>query len=153
MSKPRYRWWGYVKNVIRSYPELKERLLETPETAVTARYSHQTRQSGTGRPVECSVVQRLSSRDAEEYEAVNAAIRETARMSNGEARLAIIDLVYWKRSHTLAGAGMQVGYSPDRSKEVHGEFVRLVGFYLDLLPREKVRKTRNVTPKSHNPVV
>lgn len=142
-----------MKNVIRAYPELRERLLETPETAVTARYGPQTRQNGAGRPIECSAVQRLSSRDAEEYEAVNAAIRETARMSNGEARLAIIDLVYWKRSQTLAGAGMQVGYSPDRSKEVHGEFVRLVGFYLDLLPREKVRKTRNVTPKSHNPVV
>ncbi len=23
MSKPRYGWWGYVKNMIRRYPSLK----------------------------------------------------------------------------------------------------------------------------------
>ena len=23
MSKPRYRWWGYVRNVIRAYPKLQ----------------------------------------------------------------------------------------------------------------------------------
>lgn len=129
-----------MKNVIRAYPELKERLLETPETAVTARYSPQTRQSGTGRPVECSVVQRLSSRDAKEYEAVNAAIRETARMSNGEARLAIIDLVYWKRGKVCVDeAGMRVGYSPKQAKRICVEFIRLVAFYLGEITREEVR--------------
>lgn len=145
MSKPRYRWWGYVKNVILAYPELRERLLETPETAVTARYGPQTRQNGTGRPIERSAVQRLSSRDTEEYEAVNAAIRETARMSNGEARLAIIDLVYWKRSHTLAGAGMQIGYSYRRTKDLHQQFVCAVAENLGL--KEKMGH------KSHNSVV
>lgn len=129
-----------MKNVILAYPELKERLLETPETAVTARYSPQTRQSGTGRPVECSVVQRLSSRYAEEYEAVNAAIRETARMSNGEARLAIIDLVYWKRGKVCVDeAGMRVGYSPKQAKRICVEFIRLVAFYLGEITREEVR--------------
>lgn len=129
-----------MKNVIRAYPELKERMLETPETAATARYSPQTRQSGTGRPVECSVVQRLSSRDAEEYEAVNAAIRETARMSNGEARLAIIDLVYWKRGKVCVDeAGMRVGYSPKQAKRICVEFIRLVAFYLGEITREEVR--------------
>lgn len=129
-----------MKNVIRAYPELKERLLETPETAVTARYSPQTRQSGTGRPVECSVVQRLSSRDAKEYEAVNAAIRETARMSNGEARLAIIDLVYWKRGKVcVEEAGRRVGYSPKQAKRICVEFIRLVAFYLGEITREEVR--------------
>lgn len=134
-----------MKNVIRAYPELRERLLETPETAVTARYSPQMRQNSAGRPIECSVVQRLSSRDAKEYEAVNAAIRETARMSNGEARLAIIDLVYWKRSHTLAGAGMRVGYSYRHTQRVHEQFAYLVAENLGL--KEKMAS------KSHNPVV
>ena len=129
-----------MKNVIRAYPELRERLLETPETAVTARYGPQTRQNGAGRPIECSAVQRLSSRDAEEYEAVNAAIRETARMSNGEARLAIIDLVYWKRGKVCVDeAGMRVGYSPKQAKRICVEFIRLVAFYLGEITREEVR--------------
>ena len=140
MSRPRYRWWGYVKNVIRAYPELRERLLEAPETAVTAGYGPQTRRNGSGRPIERSVVQRLSGRDAEEYEAVNAAIRETARMSNGEARLAIIDLVYWKRGKVCVDeAGMRVGYSPKQAKRICVEFIRLVAFYLGEITREEVR--------------
>ena len=140
MSKPRYSWWGYVKNVIRAYPELRERLLEAPETAVTAGYGPQTPRNGSGRPIERSVVQRLSGRDAEEYEAVNAAIRETARMSNGEARLAIIDLVYWKRAKVcVEEAGRRVGYSPKQTKRICVEFVRLVAFYLGEIPREEVR--------------
>lgn len=140
MSKPKYRWWGYVKNVIRAYPELKERLLETPETAFTARYGPHTRQNGAGRPIERSVVQRLSGRDAKEYGAVNAAIRETARMSNGEARLAIIDLVYWKRAKVcVEEAGRRVGYSPKQAKRICVEFIRLVAFYLGEITREEVR--------------
>ena len=140
MSKPRYRWWGYVKNVIRAYPELRERLLEAPETAVTAGYGPQARRNGSGRPIERSVVQRLSGRDAEEYEAVNAAIRETARMSNGEARLAIIDLVYWKRGKAcVEEAGRRVGYSPKQAKRICVEFIRLVAFYLGEITREEVR--------------
>ena len=140
MSKPRYRWWGYVKNVIRAYPELRERLSEAPETSVTARYGPQTRQSGAGRALEGAVVERLSSRDAKEYEAVNAAIRETARMSNGEARLAIIDLVYWKRGRVcVEEAGRCVGYSPKQAKRICVEFIRLVAFYLGEITREEVR--------------
>ena len=129
-----------MKNVIRAYPELRERVLEAPETTITARYGHQTRQNGSGRPIERLVVQRLSGRDADEYEAVNAAIRETARMSNGEARLAIIDLVYWKRGKVCVdGAGMRVGYSPKQAKRICVEFIRLVAFYLGEITREEVR--------------
>lgn len=129
-----------MKNVILAYPELRERLLEAPETTITARYGPQTRQKGAGRPIECSAVRRLSSRDAEEYDAVNAAIRETARMSNGEARLAIIDLVYWKRGKVCVDeAGMRVGYSPKQAKRICVEFIRLVAFYLGEITREEVR--------------
>lgn len=109
---------------------------------------------GPGRALEGTVVKRLSDREVQDYEAVRAAIRETAKMENGEARLAVIDLLYWKQYwKTIDGAAYEVGYSTDRAKEIHGEFIRLVGFCLGYLPREKVRKRRNVTPQSQNPVL
>lgn len=126
MSRPRYRWWGYVKNVIRAYPELRKKLMEPIHTPVTAKYGPQTGQNGAGRALEGAVAKRLSGRDVAEFEAVDAAIRETAKVENGEARLAIIDLVYWKRSHTLAGAGMQVGYSYQRARDMQQKFVCMV---------------------------
>lgn len=132
MSRPRYRWWGYVKNVIRAYPELRKKLMEPMHTPVTAKYGPQTGQNGAGRALEGAVVKRLSGRDVTEFEAVDAAICETAKLENGEARLAIIDLVYWKRSHTLAGAGMQVGYSYRHAQRVHEQFAYLVAEKLGL---------------------
>ena len=39
MSKPRYRWWGYVKAVIRAYPALDKVMREPIYTPTTARYS------------------------------------------------------------------------------------------------------------------
>ena len=38
MSKPRYRWWGYVKAVIRAYPALDKVMREPIYTPTTARY-------------------------------------------------------------------------------------------------------------------
>ena len=37
MSKPRYRWWGYVKAVIRAYPALDKVMREPNYTPTTAR--------------------------------------------------------------------------------------------------------------------
>ena len=61
-----------------------------------------------------------------EYDAVRQAIETTHRMPTGAARLRIIELVYWKGTHTVEGAAMKAGYSTDRGKQMHGEFVRLV---------------------------
>lgn len=140
MSRPRYRWWGYVKNVIRAYPELRKKLMEPIHMPVTAKYGPHTGQNGAGRALEGAVAKRLSGRDVAEFEAVDAAIRETAKLENGEARLAIIDLVYWKRSHTLAGAGMRVGYSYSRTKDFHQQFFMLVA--------KKLKLFDNIGPKS-----
>lgn len=132
MSKPRYRWWNYVKNVIRAYPELKRLAGEPPHVCVTAKPGAVTAAHGVGRPVENAAVRRLSEHDEREYRAVRAAVRETSALPNGNARLTIIDLVYWKRVNTLRGAAKAVGYSYRWAKELHREFICLVAEYLDL---------------------
>ena len=37
MSKPRYRWWGYVKAVIRAYPALDKVMRPQQDTALSRR--------------------------------------------------------------------------------------------------------------------
>ena len=113
MSKPRYRWWGYVKAVIRAYPALDKAMRKPIYPPTTARYSTQPPQAGDGRGVECAVIKKLTKRDMEEYEAVSAAIRETERLPNGKARLKIIDLVYWQGTHTLAVLACRWGIAID----------------------------------------
>lgn len=88
MSKPRYRWWGYVKAMLRAYPQ-----------GVTA----------------------------EERVAIEASIEETRRLVDGEDRLKIVDLVFFKETHTLAGSAVQVPCSIDTAQKYHADFIRLVG--------------------------
>lgn len=145
MSRPRYRWWGYVKNVIRAYPELQRQAAEPPPVSLIAKYGPVVPSGGAGRPVEGAAVKRLSSRDTAEYEAVREAVRDTAALPNGEARIKIIDLVYWKRSHTLWGAGKAVGYSYAQAKRFQEKFICLVAENLGL--KEKM------SHKSQEPVV
>lgn len=144
MSKPRYRWWGYVKAVIRAYPALDKVMREPIYTPTTARYSTQPPQAGDGRSLECAVVKKLDGQDMEEYEAVSAAIRETERLPNGAARLKIIDLVYWQGTHTLAGAGLQVGYGERQTRKFNGEFIRLVAQNLNLMEKSAPQSQKNV---------
>lgn len=145
MSRPRYRWWGYVKNVIRAYPELKRMMEEQPQTSLTAQYGPKIPSGRIGRPVEGAAVKMLSSRDIAEYEAVAAAIRDTAKLPNGEIRLKVIDLVYWKRSHTLWGAGREVGYSYAQVKRFQEKFICLVAEKLDLKEKMSHKSQKTVS--------
>lgn len=88
MSKPRYRWWGYAKAMLRAYPQ-----------KVTAK----------------------------EREAIEAAIEETKSLVDGADRLKVIDLVFFKGTHKLAGAAMQVPCSIDTAQKYHADFIRTVG--------------------------
>ena len=138
----RYRWWGDVKNMIRAYPELRDSMQDQLPAAATASYGPMEPHGCAGRALECSVVKRLSSRDTAEFKAVSHAIRDTARMATGEARLMIIDLVYWKQSHKLYGAAMEVGYSEKQVRRYNAEFIRLVAFYLGRIPVTEVKSRR-----------
>lgn len=153
MSKPRYWWWGSIQNALRAYPRLKQQY-EAPNVAVTARYAEGVGHgSDPGRTTETTALQRLYDGDYKVYLAIKAAIDETAQMETGQARLKLIELIYWKRYwKTIEGAAYEVGYSKDRAKELHTEFVRLVGHYMGYIPRDKVAKRRNVTLNSQKSV-
>ncbi len=88
MSKPRYRWWGYAKAMLRAYP---------------------------GDVTE------------EERNAIESAISETLVLTDGKDRIKVIDLVFFKGTHKLAGAAMQVPCSIDTAQKYHADFIRLLG--------------------------
>ena len=143
MSKQRYWWWGSIRNALRAYPRLKQQY-EAPDVAVTARFAEGVgHDSAPGRTTETAALQRLYDGDYKVYLAIKAAIDETAQMETGQARLKLIELIYWKRYwKTIEGAAYEVGYSTQRAKEIHGEFIRLVAYHRRLIPRENVHKKR-----------
>lgn len=70
-----------------------------------------------------------------EKEAVRAAIEATGRLDNGKDRLMVVDLVFWKRTHTLEGAAMQVPCSYEAAKRYQQRFIKQVAMNLNLLDK------------------
>ena len=126
MSRPRYDWWPYVKGMIRRYPALKQEYADLHSPSVTANYSGMPRSGCVSRGVEGLAIRELPSTKQREYEAVRCAVETTERYVNGRDRLKVIDMVLWKRSHTLEGAALMVPCSIATAWRYHGEFIKLV---------------------------
>ena len=135
MSKPRYGWWGYVKYIIRQYPALKQEYSELHSQSVTANTSGMPRGNSASRSTEVIAIRELPSTKQREYEAVKKAVETTERMTASRDRLKIIDLVFWKRSHTLDGAALTIPCSYMTARRYHAEFIMLVASVYGLLDK------------------
>ena len=140
MSKPRYKWWGYIRNVIRSYPELKREYESLHQQSVTASLSGMPGSGQVSRGTEDVAIRELPRTKQREYDAVRQAIELTRRMPNGELRLRIIDLVFWKGSKGLQDAGESVGYTYKTARTIQGTFIKLTAaaYGYDLEARDEM---------------
>ena len=87
MSKPRFGWWPYVKDMLRRYPDLT---------------------------------------NDDETRAVTAAIESTQRLIDGDDRMKVIRMVFFRQTHTLQGAALNVPCSYETAKIWTQQFIRLV---------------------------
>ena len=129
MSKPRYKWWGYIKSVIRSYPELKKQYDELHRQNITASISGMPGAGGVSRGTENIALKELPKSEQAEMEAVRMAIQATERMKTGKDRMRIVQLVFWKQSHTLQGAALAIPVSYDTAINYHGGFIVMVAYF------------------------
>ena len=119
--------------MIRRYPSLKAEYEELHSQSVTAQYSSLPHTEGVSRGTEMVSIRELPSTRQREYEAVRRAIEQTRGYANGKERLAVVNMVLWKRSHTLEGAALQVPCTNRIAKQWHGEFIRLVASHYGLM--------------------
>ena len=133
MSRPRYDWWPYVKGMIRRYPALKAELSDLRSQSITPNYSGLPGAAGASRAAELVALRELPTTRQREYAAVNRAIAATERMAASRDRLRIIDLVFWKRSHTLEGAALTIPCSYMTARRYHSEFIMTVASMYGLL--------------------
>ena len=133
MSSPRYSWWGYVKSMIRKYPERRERLEDLQAPKVTAVWDDMPKGKGTvGRPIEELALVSLPPVEQKEFDAVDRAIRFTNKLKDGSERLKVIKLVFWG-GYTLQNAAMQIPCSYDTAQNWHRDFIRKVAENFGLL--------------------
>ncbi len=133
MSKPRYDWWPYIKGMIRRYPALAAEYEELKQTKITTQFSGMPHGAGISDPTAAAALRQMSTVNQIEYSAVHNAIETTKTYRDGEARIKVIKLVYWDRTHRLVGAAMEVHSSEPTVIRWHGEFIRLVAQNFGLL--------------------
>ena len=153
MSRPRYKWWGYVKNMIRAYPGLKKEYDNLHEQSVTPNLSGMPGGSAVSRGTENIALKELPKAKQMEYDAVRKAIAVTEKMKNGSDRLKIINLVFWKNSHTLQGAAMAIPVSYETAVEYHRDFIMVAAYFRELVDGENLAGIQKLALKSQNDVL
>lgn len=139
----KYAWWGFVKSMIRLYPERCAYLRQLQSARITPNYAPSARGSEISRTTETLATASLGAPVDKEIEAVRLAIEHTQTLKDADKRLKIIDLVYWKRSHTLTGACMEVGVGERTGQQMHADFIYDVSRYRELwTPCVKNTETR-----------
>lgn len=133
MSKPKYKWWSYVKACIRDYPRKCEELMDMQRQQTTPNYSPSGHGSEINRSTESAALRGLTGQSGREYMAVKTAIEVTGKYKNGQERLKFIDLIFWKRTHSLEGAAMACYVSPATGRTWHKEFIRLTASFMGFL--------------------
>jgi len=111
---------------IKAYPERRERLRQLRSACITPAYGLASGGGSPGDPTAQAATRTLPGKQQEELEAVERAIDRTLRRSEGEAVMTVIELRFFRKTHTLAGAALAVHYSPEWARNVSGDFVRAV---------------------------
>lgn len=62
-----------------------------------------------------------------EREAIEYAIEQTRRMQDGAERMALIEMVFFRKTHTLGGAALALHCEYETAKRRQQQFIRMVG--------------------------
>ena len=131
MSKPRDNWRPWVINVLRDYYLFKRIERESHSVRVTAQYNKGRGGGGTCRTTESAALRTgLTHQQSRELEAIEKAVKTTRRGPDGKLRVRVVEMVYFRGTHTIEGAAQQVHVSYTTAWRWTDSFVRLVGKYL-----------------------
>lgn len=118
--------------MVRAYPTLKREYDELHHQRTTESFTGLPGSRNCSRSTEDAALRTLPRARQRELDAVNRAIELTRLMKNGDDQIRLIDLVYWKKSHNIAGSSMILYVSEVTGKRWHTDFIRRVGFCFGL---------------------
>lgn len=133
MSRPRDNWRPYVINVLRDYYSFRRAKAEAHGQRITAQFKKGRGGGGTGRSTEEAALRcGLTRQQERELDAVERAVRATSREPDGRARLRVVELVYFRGTHTIEGAAKLAHVSYITAWRWCDRFIRRTGENLGL---------------------
>lgn len=136
-----------MKNMIRDYPALAKEYKELHEQKITADISGMPGGGNVSRGTEDIAIRQLPRSKQLEYDAVRRAVEVTGMLKTGRERLRIMELVFWKQSHTLDGAAYATNISYDTAIGYHGDFIMITAYFRELITYEELRNEQKVCLK------
>ena len=133
MSSYRHWWQPNVARALKEYPALIAKKDEIRRIALIAKYSADPRSGNASRSTENIALKDLPPAEAALVDAIDGALEEISRRRDGDEIIRLIDLVHFRRSHTLYGAAMVLNMSEITAKRKNGDFIRLVAKRLGYL--------------------
>lgn len=123
-------WRDQARRAAQAYPRLHEALTELHRMSVTPRMSGMPSGGGSGRAVEDAALRQLPPDEQIAHDAVEHALRMQELFRTAVKRRRLVELVYWRRTHTVFGAGVELGVSEETAKRWNSDFLLCVAGYL-----------------------
>lgn len=119
-------WRSEARAALRQYLKLKRRQGEN-EATITPVYGGAAVQHSVSRTTEnVALRSTLTEREENVISAVEFMMAMQSRYYNADARMKMLSLVYFRRTHTMQGAAMEVGYNINTVKAWNTEMLTAV---------------------------
>ena len=124
-----YRWRARARAAIKRYPELLQAEADLRAGKITPAYSGIPGGGSASRTTELLAMRELPKDARRDLDAVRLALDTIKRYRNGDLRKQLVELVYWRKTHTVDGAAMVLHVSPRTAHEWDRGFIELVDAY------------------------
>ena len=123
-------WRSRAKNALRRYPELCRAERDLRSGKVTPAYSGMPMGGEASRTTEIIAMRQLPRNEQRDLDAVRATLETINRQyKNADLRISLIDIVYWRRTHTVDGAAMRLHISSSTAHLWDRDLIKLVDAY------------------------
>lgn len=120
-------WRSEARNALRAYPRIKHKQALLTEQQITPVYGGTVVQHSATRVTENVALRSpLTAREESIISAVEFMTDMQSRYYNAEARMRMVKLVYYNRTHTLNGAAEVVGYNINSVRNWNTEILMAV---------------------------
>lgn len=133
MSRYKYWWRPNLERALREYPDMKARKADLQAATLTPNYSPMPSGNAPSRQTETLAMRQLPPEEEKWISAIDKAIDEIQRQHDGEAVIALVTAIYFKKTYTLNGAAYLYHMSESTAKRRLGRFIAIVAKHKGLL--------------------
>lgn len=133
MSHYRHWWYPNISRALKAYPSLIAKKDDIQRLNIIAKYSGEPSGGGASRSTEEIAIRDLPPAEAALVDAISSAMDEISRRRDGDYIVRLIDLVYFRQTHTIQSAAAVLNMSEKTARRRHGDFIILTARKLGYL--------------------